>query len=95
MIEANIINAAHRNDVDSLVFLGSSCIYPKFDPHPMKEDHLLTGRFEPTNQWYAIAKITGVKMIEALRKQYQRQYVSLMPTNGQTGYRMGNGISPP
>lgn len=81
MIEANLIDAAHRNDVQSLVFLGSSCIYPKFAPQPMKEEHLLTGELEPTNQWYAIAKITGVKLVEALRKQYQRQYVSLMPTN--------------
>lgn len=81
MIEANLIDAAHRNDVPSLVFLGSSCIYPKFAPQPMKEEHLLTGELEPTNQWYAIAKITGVKLVEALRKQYQRQYVSLMPTN--------------
>ena len=81
MIEANLINAAHRNDVQSLVFLGSSCIYPKFAPQPMKEEHLLTDTLEPTNQWYAIAKITGVKLVEALRKQYRRQYVSLMPTN--------------
>ncbi len=81
MIEANLIDAAHRNDVPSLVFLGSSCIYPKFAPQPMKEEYLLTGELEPTNQWYAIAKITGVKLVEALRKQYQRQYVSLMPTN--------------
>jgi GDP-L-fucose synthase len=81
MIEANIIQASHRNDVRSLVFLGSSCIYPKLAPQPMKEDHLLTGVLEPTNQWYAIAKIAGVKMVEALRKQYKREYVSLMPTN--------------
>ena len=81
MIESNLIHAAHQNDVPQLVFLGSSCIYPKFAPQPMKEEHLLTGELEPTNQWYAIAKIAGVKMIEALRKQYGRQYVSLMPTN--------------
>jgi len=81
MIEANLINAAHRNDVQKCIFLGSSCIYPKHAPQPMKEEHLLTGELEPTNQWYAIAKIAGVKMIEALRRQYGRQYVSLMPTN--------------
>jgi len=81
MIEANLIQASHRNDVQSLVFLGSSCIYPKLAPQPMKEEYLLTGELEPTNQWYAIAKIAGVKMVEALRKQYNREYVSLMPTN--------------
>jgi GDP-L-fucose synthase len=81
MIEANLIHAAHRNDVRKVVFLGSSCIYPKHSPQPMKEAHLLTGPLEPTNQWYAIAKITGVKLIEALRRQYDRRYVSLMPTN--------------
>ncbi len=81
MIEANLINAAHRNNVQKCIFLGSSCIYPKHAPQPMKEEQLLTGPLEPTNQWYAIAKIAGVKMIEALRKQYNRQYISLMPTN--------------
>ena len=81
MIEANLINAAHRNDVKKCIFLGSSCIYPKYAPQPMKEEHILTGPLEPTNQWYAIAKIAGVKMTEALRKQYNRQYVSLMPAN--------------
>ncbi len=63
------------------VFLGSSCIYPKHADQPMKEESLLTGPLEPTNQWYAVAKIAGVKMIEALRKQYDHNYVSLMPTN--------------
>jgi GDP-L-fucose synthase len=81
IIEANLINAAHRNGVRSLVFLGSSCIYPKFAPQPMKEEHMLTGMLEPTNQWYAVAKIAGVKLVESLRRQYGRQYVSLMPTN--------------
>ena len=81
MIQANLINAAHRNDVEKVVFLGSSCIYPKHATQPMKEEYLLTGSLEPTNQWYAIAKIAGVKLIDALRKQYNRQYVSLMPTN--------------
>lgn len=80
-IETNLINAAHRQDIDRLIFLGSSCIYPKHAPQPMKEEHLLTGELEPTNQWYAIAKIAGLKLCEALRRQYDRNYVSLMPTN--------------
>lgn len=80
-IQNNIIAAAHEQDVDKLIFLGSSCIYPKHADQPMSEEALLTGPLEPTNQWYAIAKITGVKMIEALRRQYDRDYVSLMPTN--------------
>ncbi len=81
IIEDNLIHAAHRNDVQKLIFLGSSCIYPKYADQPMKEESLLTGKLEPTNQWYAIAKIAGVKLCEALRKQHQRDYVSLMPTN--------------
>lgn len=81
IMEANLIEAAHRNDIPKVIFLGSSCIYPKHAPQPMKEEHLLTGPLEPTNQWYAIAKIAGVKLVEALRKQYERRYVSLMPTN--------------
>ncbi len=81
MIQSNLINAAHENDVERFVFLGSSCIYPKFAEQPMREDSLLTGSLEPTNEWYAIAKITGVKMCEALRKQYGRKYTSAMPTN--------------
>jgi GDP-L-fucose synthase len=81
IIQDNLIHSAHQNDVKKLIFLGSSCIYPKFAEQPMREDSLLTGELEPTNQWYAIAKITGVKMCEALRKQYGREYVSLMPTN--------------
>lgn len=80
-IETNLIQASHELDVERVVFLGSSCIYPKLAPQPLTEDSLLTGPLEPTNEWYAIAKIAGVKMIEALRKQYGRQYVSLMPTN--------------
>lgn len=80
-IQNNIIAAAHKKDVQKLVFLGSSCIYPKHAEQPLREDSLLTGPLEPTNQWYAIAKIAGVKMVEALRKQYNRDYVSLMPTN--------------
>jgi len=80
-IETNLINAAHKNDVEKVIFLGSSCIYPKFANQPLKEEYLLTGELEPTNQWYAVAKIAGIKLIEALRKQYDRNYVSLMPTN--------------
>jgi len=80
-IETNIIHAAHKNDVEKVIFLGSSCIYPKFAGQPLKEEYLLTGQLEPTNQWYAVAKIAGIKLIEALRKQYDRNYVSLMPTN--------------
>jgi len=80
-IQNSIIAAAHRQDVERLIFLGSSCIYPKHAEQPMKESSLLTGPLEPTNQWYAIAKIAGVKMVESLREQYDRDYVSLMPTN--------------
>ena len=80
-IQNNLISAAHHNDVKKLVFLGSSCIYPRLADQPLREDSLLTGPLEPTNQWYAIAKITGVKMVEALREQYGKDYVSLMPTN--------------
>lgn len=80
-IQNNVINAAHENRVDRLIFLGSSCIYPKHASQPMKEEYLLTGSLEPTNQWYAIAKITGLKMCEALRRQHDRSYISLMPTN--------------
>ena len=81
LIQNNLISAAHNLNVQKFIFLGSSCIYPKFSPQPIKEDYLLDGPLEPTNQWYAIAKISGVKLIEALRKQYNRDYVSLMPTN--------------
>ncbi|MEL7834095.1 GDP-L-fucose synthase [Fodinibius sp. Rm-B-1B1-1] len=80
-IQNNIIAASHQQDISKLIFLGSSCIYPKHTAQPMSEDALLTGELEPTNQWYAIAKIAGVKMVEALRRQYNRNYVSLMPTN--------------
>ncbi|PAU92857.1 GDP-fucose synthetase [Aliifodinibius salipaludis] len=81
LIQSNVINAAHENNVDQLIFLGSSCIYPKHAKQPIKEDYLLTGSLEPTNQWYAVAKITGIKLCEALNRQYGRNYVSLMPTN--------------
>ena len=81
LIQNNLIRSAHENDIEKFIFLGSSCIYPKFASQPIKEEYLLTGSLEPTNEWYAIAKISGVKLIEALRKQYIRDYVSLMPTN--------------
>jgi GDP-L-fucose synthase len=81
LIQNNLIRSAHENDVPKFIFLGSSCIYPKFAPQPLKEEYLLTDSLEPTNEWYAIAKISGVKLIEALRKEYARDYVSLMPTN--------------
>jgi len=80
-IETNIIHSAHVADVDRLVFLGSSCIYPKFAPQPIREDALLTGPLEPTNEWYAIAKIAGIKLCQAYRKQYGRRYISVMPCN--------------
>ena len=81
LIQNNLIRSAHKNDVPKFIFLGSSCIYPKYAPQPLKEEYLLTDSLEPTNEWYAIAKISGVKLIEALRKEYGRDYVSLMPTN--------------
>jgi len=81
MIEANIIHAARRHGVEKLLFLGSSCIYPKFAAQPMAEDALLTGDLEPTNQWYAIAKIAGIKLCQAYRRQYGCDFVSAMPTN--------------
>jgi GDP-L-fucose synthase len=81
VIESNIIEAARQNGVERLLFLGSSCIYPKFAPQPIPENALLTGPLEPTNEWYAIAKITGLKLIQAYRKQYQCDYISAMPTN--------------
>ncbi len=81
MIEANLIHGAHLAGVQSLMFLGSSCIYPKMAPQPMHEDVLLTGPLEPTNEPYAIAKIAGIKLCEAYNAQYGRQYISVMPTN--------------
>ena len=81
LIQNNLIGAAHKHNVQKFIFLGSSCIYPKFAPQPLKEEYLLTDSLEPTNEWYAIAKISGVKLIEALRKEYGRDYVALMPTN--------------
>ena len=81
LIQNNLIRSAHENDIEKFIFLGSSCIYPKMANQPIKEEYLLTGPLEPTNEWYAIAKISGVKLIEALRKQYARDYVALLPTN--------------
>jgi GDP-L-fucose synthase len=81
MIEANVIEAAHRQGVDKLLFLGSSCIYPKLAPQPITEDALLTGPLEPTNEWYAIAKIAGIKLAAAYRRQFGRDFISAMPTN--------------
>ena len=80
-IQTNVIEAAWKNNVKRFLFLGSSCIYPKFAPQPIKEDYLLDGSLEETNQWYALAKITGIKLCEALRKQYDFDAISLMPTN--------------
>ncbi len=80
-IQTNVIDAAYRNKAKKLLFLGSSCIYPKFAPQPMKEEHLLTGELEPTNEWYAIAKIAGIKMCQAYKKQYGFNAISIMPTN--------------
>jgi len=80
-IQTNVIDAAYRNNTKKLLFLGSSCIYPKYAPQPMKEEHLLTGELEPTNEWYAIAKIAGIKMCQAYKKQYGFNAISLMPTN--------------
>jgi len=81
MIEANVINAAYLYGVDKLLFLGSSCIYPKMAPQPLREDSLLTGELEPTNEPYAIAKIAGIKMCDAYRHQYGCNFISVMPTN--------------
>ena len=80
-IQNNLIDAAHRFEVQKFIFLGSSCIYPRLAPQPLKEEYLLTAELEPTNEWYAIAKITGVKACEAIRKQFGKYFVSLMPTN--------------
>jgi GDP-L-fucose synthase len=81
MIQSNVIESSYRNGVKKLMFLGSSCIYPKMAPQPLKEDYLLTGVLEPTNEPYAIAKIAGLKMCDAYRRQYGCNYISVMPTN--------------
>lgn len=80
-IETNVVHAAWKAGVKKLLFLGSSCIYPRLAPQPMKEEHLLTGALEPTNQWYAIAKIAGLKLCQAYRRQYGADFISAMPTN--------------
>ena len=80
-IQNNLIDGAHKIGIEKFIFLGSSCIYPKFAPQPLKEEYLLTDSLEPTNEWYAIAKISGLKACQAIRNQYEKDYVSLMPTN--------------
>jgi GDP-L-fucose synthase len=80
-IALNVINASFLAGVEKLLFLGSSCIYPRLAPQPMREDMLLTGPLEPTNQWYAVAKIAGIKLVEAYRRQYGADFISIMPTN--------------
>ncbi len=80
-IQNNLIDGSLKAGIDKFIFLGSSCIYPKFATQPLKENYLLTDSLEPTNEWYAIAKITGVKTCQAIRKQYNKDYLSLMPTN--------------
>ena len=81
MIEANLIHGAWKSHVKKLLFLGSTCIYPKHAPQPLKEDYLLTGPLEPTNEWYAVAKIAGIKMCQAYRRQYGCDFIACMPTN--------------
>lgn len=81
LIQNNLIDFSHQFNCKKFIFLGSSCIYPKFAPQPLKEEYLLTSSLEPTNEWYAIAKITGVKACEAIRRQFGKDFVSLMPTN--------------
>jgi GDP-L-fucose synthase len=81
MIEANVIEASHKASVEKLVFLGSTCIYPKLAPQPISEDSLLTGPLEPTNEWYAIAKIAGIKLCQAYNQQYGCNFISAQPTN--------------
>lgn len=81
MIQTNVIDASYKNGVKKLLFLGSTCIYPKYTPQPMREDSLLTGELEPTNEPYAIAKIAGIKMCEYYNKQYGTKFISIMPTN--------------
>jgi len=81
MIEANIIHAAHHIGVEKLLFLGSTCIYPKFAPQPIAEGDLMTGPLEPTNRWYALAKVTGIYLCQAYRQQYGNDFISAMPTN--------------
>ena len=81
MMEANVIDAAHRSGVQKLLFLGSTCIYPRMAPQPLKEEYLLTGPLESTNEWYAVAKIAGIKLCQAYQRQYGSRFISAMPTN--------------
>ncbi len=81
LIEANIVHGAHLTGAQKLLFLGSSCVYPKFAPQPILEDSLLSGPLEPTNEWYAVAKIAGIKLTQAYRRQYDCDFISAMPTN--------------
>ena len=81
MIAANVTHAAYQNQVEKMLFLGSSCIYPKLAPQPLNEDALLTGLLEPTNEWYAIAKIAGIKLAQAYQRQHSARFISAMPTN--------------
>ena len=81
ILEANVIQSAHRLGVEKLMFLGSSCIYPKFAEQPIVEEAMLTGPLEPTNEWYAVAKIAGIKLCQAYRRQYGCDFISAMPTN--------------
>jgi GDP-L-fucose synthase len=90
-VQLNVMDAAHQFDVERLVFLGSSCIYPKLAPQPIKEEYLMTGPLEPTNDAYAIAKIAGILQVQSARKQYGRRWVSAMPTNL---YGPGDNFSP-
>ena len=80
-IQTNVLTAAHRANVERVLFLGSSCIYPRIAPQPLKEEYLLTGALERSNEWYAVAKIAGLKLVEAYRQQFQRSWISAMPTN--------------
>ena len=80
-IMTNLLDGSHAADIDRLLFLGSSCIYPRMSPQPIKEDYLLTGALEPTNEAYALAKISGLKLVQAYRKQFGRNWISVMPTN--------------
>ena len=81
MMEANVIDSAYRNGVEKLLFLGSTCIYPRLAPQPLKEEYLLTGPLESTNEWYAVAKIAGIKLCQAYQRQYGARFISAMPTN--------------
>ena len=97
-VQNNLIHGAWLAGVKKLLFLGSSCIYPKFAPQPMREEHLLTGSLEETNQWYAIAKIAGIKLCQAYRRQYGCDFISAMPTNlygPNDNYDLANVPCPP